>query len=80
MNRDDPVSDLILDVSGLKCPVPVVRAKKAMDQITHGQVLHVLSDDEVSCSNFPAFVEQKKYKLLKTYEDKGIFHYFILKK
>ncbi|MDH5191817.1 MAG: hypothetical protein OEW89_11290 [Gammaproteobacteria bacterium] len=28
MNKDDPVSDLILDVSGLKHPVPVVRAKK----------------------------------------------------
>lgn len=72
--------DTEIDMTGLKCPIPVVRAKKAMDKLESGQVLHITSDDEVSCANFPAFVSQNKHTMLETFKEGNIYHYYLQKK
>lgn len=72
--------DLEIDMTGLKCPIPVVRARKAMDKLASGQVLHITSDDEISCANFPVFVQQNGHEMVETYQEGSTYHYFIRKK
>jgi len=71
--------DAEVDLTGLKCPVPVVRARKEMEKLKHGQILHITSDDEISCANFPVFTQQNGHTLLETYKEGITYHYFILK-
>ena len=72
--------DAEIDMTGLKCPIPVVRAKKEMEKLASGQTLHISSDDEISCANFPVFVQQNGHTLLETYQEGTAYHYFIMKK
>ena len=41
----EPASDQTLDTLGTYCPIPVIRTARAMDEMNHGQVLELLSDD-----------------------------------
>lgn len=49
--------DQTLDATGLKCPMPVLRARRALKRMTSGQVLEVHADDPASAKDFPAFCE-----------------------
>lgn len=57
--------DLEIDLSGLRCPLPVLRTKKALSQLTAGQLLHVLTTDDDSRQDIPAFIEQAGHALEK---------------
>ena len=54
-----------LDVKGLKCPVPIVRAKKEIDVMQAGDVLEVLATDPGSVSDFQGWVKTSKLAVLK---------------
>ena len=54
-----------LDAKGLKCPVPIVRAKKEMDQMQAGDVLEVLATDPGSVSDFQGWAKTSKLAVLK---------------
>ena len=54
-----------LDVKGLKCPVPIVRAKKEIDQMQAGDVLEVLATDPGSVSDFQGWAKTSKLAVLK---------------
>jgi tRNA 2-thiouridine synthesizing protein A len=45
----------ILDATGLKCPMPVLRARRALKEMASGEVLEVLADDPAAAKDFPAF-------------------------
>ena len=49
--------DQTLDATGLKCPMPVLRARRALKRMASGQVLEVHADDPASAKDFPAFCE-----------------------
>ncbi len=71
--------DQEVDASGLNCPVPILRAKKALANMSSGQVLRVTATDPGSVQDFEAFSKQSGNDLLGSSEDNG--HYrFLLKK
>ena len=71
--------DQELDASGLNCPLPILRAKKALTGMDAGQVLHIIATDPGSVKDFDAFAKQTGNELLESKEDGGKF-YFLLKK
>ena len=58
--------DREVDARGLNCPLPILRAKKALDELQSGQVLKVMSTDPGSQRDFQAFARQTGHELLRT--------------
>ena len=71
--------DQELDASGLNCPLPILRAKKALAGMQSGQVLHVIATDPGSVKDFEAFAKQTGHELLESKEEGGKFHFLIKK-
>lgn len=59
-----------IDTSGLNCPLPILKAKKALADLTAGQVLKVIATDPGSMRDFQAFCRQTGHELLSQ-EDSG---------
>lgn len=59
-----PDFDLEVDASGLKCPLPILRAKKALAQLQSGQVLKVITTDPHAVRDFLAFCKQTGNNML----------------
>lgn len=66
-----PHADLETDASGLKCPLPILRAKKALAQLESGQVLKVITTDTHALQDFQAFAKQTGNTLLVQQEGDG---------
>lgn len=71
--------DQELDATGLNCPLPILRAKKALNGMQSGQVLHIIATDPGSVKDFEAFSKQTGNELMESREEGGKF-YFLLKK
>ncbi len=69
-----------LDVRGLNCPLPILRAKKALADLGSGQVLRVLATDPGSVKDFQAFAKQTGNQLLSHAEEDKVFTFFMKKK
>ena len=72
--------DKDLDVRGLNCPLPILRAKKALAELGSGQVLRVLATDPGSVKDFQAFAKQTGNALLSAAEADKVFTFFMKKK
>lgn len=70
-------TDQTLDVKGMKCPMPVIKAKKAIEQLQVGQVLEVVATDPGSMADFRAWTKNTGHELLMAEEDSGVFRYEI---
>jgi tRNA 2-thiouridine synthesizing protein A len=70
------VPDQVLDARGLSCPLPVLRARKAMQKMAAGAVLEVLATDPGTVKDFGAFCEATGNELLARHERGGelVFH------
>jgi tRNA 2-thiouridine synthesizing protein A len=71
--------DQELDASGLNCPLPILRAKKALSAMQSGQILHVIATDPGSVKDFDAFAKQTGNQLMESKEEGGKFHFLIKK-
>ena len=71
--------DKELDARGLNCPLPILRAKKALAELTSGQVLRIIATDPGSVKDFDAFAKQTGNELMESKEDGGKFHFLIKK-
>lgn len=71
--------DQELDASGLNCPLPILRAKKTLNSMDTGQVLHIIATDPGSVRDFDAFAKQTGNALLESKEAGGKFHFMIKK-
>ena len=71
--------DKELDASGLNCPLPILRAKKALGELSAGQVLHIIATDPGSVKDFEAFAKQTGNELMSSGEEGGKFT-FMMKK
>lgn len=69
----------ILDVTGLLCPMPVVKASKEMRSLEAGDVLKILATDRGAVADFPAWAEDTGNELLIQNEEDGVFVFFIKK-
>ena len=71
--------DKELDARGLNCPLPILRTKKALTDMTTGQVLKIIATDPGAVKDFQAFAKQTGNELLESGETNGEFT-FVLKK
>ena len=76
---DGTVVDREVDASGLNCPLPILRAKKALTDLESGKVLRVISTDPGSRRDFEAFARQTGHELVSAQED-GKKWVFLLKR
>lgn len=72
--------DKELDAKGLSCPLPVLRTKKALNELASGQVLKILATDPGSVNDMQAFSRQTGHALLSSSEEDGAFIFYIKKK
>jgi len=72
--------DQELDASGLNCPLPILRAKKALNGLETGQVLRIIATDPGAVKDFEAFAKQTGNTLTDSHEDGGKFYFLMEKK
>ena len=73
------VADKLLDAKGLTCPLPVLRARKAMGDVPPGGVLRVEATDPGAVKDFGAFCKAGGHRLLAQTVDKGVLVFLIKK-
>jgi tRNA 2-thiouridine synthesizing protein A len=71
------MSDSILDVKGLNCPLPVLRANRALRSMQPGERLRVLATDRASIADFQAYCRETGHALLAWSEEAGVFSFLI---
>lgn len=69
-----------LDTCGLDCPLPLLKAKQALNAMSSGEQLRVRATDPGSQRDFRVFAEQSGHPLLESSEDSGVFVYLFQKK
>ncbi|HRM22206.1 MAG TPA: sulfurtransferase TusA family protein [Neisseria sp.] len=62
-----------LDLTGLKCPLPILKTKKALAQMQAGEVITVLATDAGAPDDFAAFCRQTGHVLLESTQAGEIF-------
>ncbi len=69
-----------LDARGLKCPLPILKAKKALSDMNSGDILRVLATDPGSVRDFQAFARQTGNDLLEHSQAELEFTFFMRRK
>jgi TusA-related sulfurtransferase len=69
----------VLDCKGLNCPLPVIKTKKAIEQLAIGQVLQMIATDPGSKSDMVAWSKSTGHELVETREEPGVFTFFVRK-
>ena len=72
--------DKELDARGLNCPLPILRARKALNELASGQVLRVVATDPGSTKDFEAFCRQTGNELLSHTAGDKEFVFYMRKK
>ncbi len=74
------MTDTVLDVKGMRCPLPVLRANRALRSLAAGDRLRVLATDRASVADFQAFCRETGHALLAQGEESGVFSFTIRKR
>ncbi|MGO4498632.1 sulfurtransferase TusA family protein [Paenibacillus sp. 2RAB27] len=69
----------VIECEGLACPLPVVRTKKAMDEMNAGEVLEIRATDKGSVADLKSWSSRTGHQYLGIKEENGVFHHFIRK-
>jgi tRNA 2-thiouridine synthesizing protein A len=69
--------DKELDTKGLTCPLPILRAKKALAELASGEVLKIVATDPGSVRDFQAFAKQTGNELLAQESEGKLFIHFL---
>ena len=73
------MADKVLDAKGLNCPLPILKAKKALKEVPDDGTLEVLSTDPGSVADFQAFSRTTGNELLEHDESDGVYRFLIKK-
>jgi tRNA 2-thiouridine synthesizing protein A len=68
-----------LDAKGLSCPLPILKARKAISGLASGDVLQVVSTDPGSVADFASFCRQTGHELMASNAAAGVFQFLIRK-
>jgi tRNA 2-thiouridine synthesizing protein A len=71
------MSETVLDVKGMSCPLPVLRANKTLRGMTAGTRLRVLATDRASVADFQSYCRETGHDLLAWSEENGVFSFLI---
>ncbi len=69
-----------LDARGLACPLPLLKAKQALNKLNSGECLRVLATDAGSVRDFKSFTDLSGHSLLESTEQDGYYLYLLRKK
>ena len=72
--------DKELDARGLSCPLPILKTKKALNDLVSGKVLKVMATDPGSIKDMQAFANQTGNPLLASEEENKLYTFFLRKK
>lgn len=72
-------SDVQLDAKGLACPMPIVKTKKAMNEVAEGQVLEVQATDKGSVADLAAWCKTVGHQYIGSHEENGVFYHYLRK-
>ena len=72
--------DKELDARGLSCPLPILKTRKSLNDLTSGQVLKVVATDPGSVKDMEAFAKQTGNALLASTEENKTYVFFMRKK
>jgi len=73
-------ADKTIDCKGLNCPMPVIKTKKALNEMQTGQILRMEATDKGSKSDITAFASRTGNELLEVKEEGSTFIFFLKKK
>lgn len=79
-NTSSPQPDCVVDARGLNCPLPILRTKKALNDMQTGQLIRVTATDPASVRDFQAFAKQTGNELVEHGEDDGAFWFLMRRK
>lgn len=65
----------VLDARGLHCPLPIVKTKKAIEEMNMGEIIKVMATDPGSKRDFESWCKKTGNKILETSENDGVFTY-----
>ncbi len=71
------MADKLLDTKGLACPLPILKAKKAMQDVPRGGTLEVLATDPGAVADFAAFCKATGHTLVESSEAGGVYRFLI---
>ena len=71
--------DQVLDCTGMACPIPVIKTKKAIDALLQGQVLKLIATDPGSVSDINAWTKKTGHQLLDSERDGGKYIFYLKK-
>ena len=74
------MSETVLDVKGMSCPLPVLRANRALRSMAAGEKLRVLATDRAAVADFQAFCRETGHALVAQGEEAGVFSFTIRKR
>lgn len=72
-------TDKELDARGLNCPLPILRTKKKMAELSSGEQLKVIATDPGSIKDMKAFCRQTGNELVQSLQEDGCFTFFVRK-
>lgn len=72
--------DKVLDAKGLSCPMPIVRTKKAIEDMDSGQVLEIQATDKGSLADIQGWAKNTGHQYLGTKEEGEVLHHYIRKR
>ena len=71
------MKEFLLDAKGLKCPLPVLRARKVIRDLPADGQLRVLATDPSAVTDFQVFCEAAGHELMQWHEDAGVYEFLI---
>lgn len=72
-------SDQILDVTGLACPMPIIRTKKKMNDLTEGQVLEIHATDKGAKADLTAWAKSSGHELITQTDEGHVLKFWVRK-
>lgn len=68
-----------LDVTGHKCPVPVLRVRRMLERLPRGTILKVMATDPMTQIDLPHFCQESGHDMLEMTKENAVFHFLIKK-
>lgn len=79
MKNKNTENIIIYDLRGLKCPLPVLKTRRKMKNLSVGTILNIRTTDPMSCIDIPHFCNEEQHELIKTETSGNITDFWIRK-
>ena len=69
-------SDKVLDACGLACPMPIVKTRQTIEELTSGQILEVHATDKGALNDLTAWARKTGNEMLESREENGVYKFW----